>query len=129
MAYRVYSKTVDVTIPQGQTSGSAKIVCPTVGAIHKVAVRQVSGTSTAATLYLFGSEGVTANDYDLKTVIPKLSISAGSTASQFSDHGWRYGRFDDMHAVEGLVATVTIGSAAGQNLTYRIFLVLSTHDG
>ena len=138
MAYRVFQKVFDVVVPQEQTRSSlVPVACPTTGAVHKVSVRQIAGTNTAATFYLVGFDVSQLSDFntnapillDHYSIFPKLTVPSGQIGTYFSDHGHRYARFDNLHSHDGLLAAITVDSAPTNDLTYRVILIISTNDG
>lgn len=126
---RIGTKTVILTIPSGQNKSAIEAVASTpAGVITRIAARQISGTNTAATLYVFNTSEVAVGDELIHSIVTPITISSGQSVLDVGPLRWFYNNLDDPNGRVGFYVQVRIGSNASQELKYKVQITWMTND-
>lgn len=114
-----------VVLTAGTSTAITKFNVPRMGRIHKVVVKQASGTATGFTfdLYDYDPQSGTTPPPELTRVINQISVSSGSAGVFSSDIGTPFVTPDNY-----LYAIIKLPGNAATNLTFDLTILWQTND-
>lgn len=126
--YYLAAASKGITLPSGSTSVTVPIPVTDKGWIHKILVKQASGTGTAFNLDILDHDlvGTTAPSADLAKVIPQQSAAVNSVLSWYSDHGYPF--HVKVADTRSLYLVISVGSALTGDAVFDVAITWRTND-
>lgn len=114
-----------IVLPAGNTTVVTRINFTRAGRIHKVIVKQTGGAATAFTfdLYDLDPQVSPSPPQEFTQVINSISVASGATGTFSSDIGTPF-----VNPNNCLYAKISLGSAAGADLSFDLAILWQTND-